>query len=801
MSRKVYKVVLIYSLLIIVVAQTTTSMGQLTKNVKIDKVDLLFKDDKIIIPYSIVNSAPKDNYVVWVDIYNEKNEKINAKTLTGDINSVIGPGEKLICWDLKTDGLILDDRIYAKVSAKLIPTASISKALLRSTAYPGWGDYQYKHDKPFWIKGALGYSLIGASTIMNIKAVNSYKNYKNSGLPSSQDPSFKDAKRQQALSALFATTAVVVWAWDYITVVAKSKKNKNIQPDVVIADSYYKLYTSNSSAKQINSRGLPPNLFADLNFTDENNNGLLEAREKAFLNITLSNQGKGNALQLEVNVLDSINDKSMVIENANQRINVLKSGESVKISIPISTDLALKTATHKLTINVNEGYGYDMDPAYLVLDAVAYQSSKLVYSGLEIIDSGEGTGAIKEDNELQAGEQVKAKIVVQNVGKDIAKNTTYSIKSTDPNIYLKNTEGVIGDLLSGEVKDIFFSLSPNKRVTAKGNLPIYITLKEDIGLGNLVDFQLPIALNQKPPQPNIVTIKPNIESQGKKNVARFEFKSNKFRTNIANIVNISSVLPSAVKRPNSVGVVFGINTYKELPPAPYADNDAKILKEYFEKVLGVEQVVIYINDQVSGFVFDDVFNPDNGELQRAIAKGETEVFVFYSGHGIPDKTGENIYLFPSDGKMSRLESQGYNIEKLYQNLSKLGAKHVTVILDACFSGGSRNTEKIRTENLIAQKGVKVKPKNTWLSDPNFTIISSSTGEETSLGFDATETGLFTYYLCAGLQGKADSNNDKVITLGELKSYVIQNVTETSKKISGLQTPIFSGDDSVVITKY
>jgi uncharacterized caspase-like protein len=261
------------------------------------------------------------------------------------------------------------------------------------------------------------------------------------------------------------------------------------------------------------------------------------------------------------------------------------------------------------------------------------------------------------------------------------------------------------------------------------------------------------------------------------------------------------VTPSSIKRPNSVGVIFGISNYKELPPAPYADNDAKIIKDYFEKVLGVDQVIVYTNDKVNGFIFDDVFNPDNGELQKTIVKGETEVFVFYSGHGIPDKTGDNIYLFPSDGKISRLESQGYNIEKLYKNLSKLEAKHITVILDACFSGGSRKTEKIQTENLIAQKGVKVRPKNSWLIDPIFTVISSSTGEETSLGFDTSETGLFTYYLCAGLQGKADTDNDRIITLGELKDYVIKNVTETSKKISGLQTPMFSGDDNLVITKY
>ena len=211
-------------------------------------------------------------------------------------------------------------------------------------------------------------------------------------------------------------------------------------------------------------------------------------------------------------------------------------------------------------------------------------------------------------------------------------------------------------------------------------------------------------------------------------------------------------------------------------------------------------MVIYTNDQATGFIFDDVFNPEIGELQKAVVKGESEVYVFYSGHGVPDKTGENIFLFPSDGKTARLETQGYNINKLYQSLDKLGAKSVTVFLDACFTGVSKGSESLKSENLVSAKGVRLKLRSTqpWVNSPNFSVFTSSSGDETSLGYDASSTGLFTYFLCAGMQGKADNNNDKKITLGELKNYVIENVMSTSKKISGLQTPEFHGNEDMVI---
>jgi len=545
-------------------------------------------------------------------------------------------------------------------------------------------------------------------------------------------------------------------------------------------------------------RGLPPNLFAELSFKDDNGNGILEALESASLNIKLINRGKGKAQGLTISVEDNLFDSALLFES--KSLDVIEAEHSADIFLPIKARIGIKTAEHKLKIMVMEYFGYDMDPAYLVLNTEEYHPPQLSFSGIEIIDAGEGTGAIVEDGLLQAGELVKAKIVVQNIGQSPATNTTYSVVSADNNIYLEKNTGNLGTISSGEVKEFWFTISPNKRVSTEGNLPLYLTVKENAGFGNLENIPLPVSLNQKPPNTEIVTVKPNVETL-KKQIARFEFTSKKFTANVGNIINVKTVDESKTKRKNSVAVVFGIENYKELPPAPYAANDADLMKLYFEKRLGVEKVVLYKNEEVSGFVFDDVFNPDNGELQKAMVKGETELFIYYSGHGVPNKTGDETYLFPSDGKVSRLETQGYPLTKFYHNINKLGAKSVTMILDACFSGATRTTEKIKTENLVAMKGVHLKITKPWLLYNNFTVINSSTEDETSLGYDATETGLFTYYFAAALQGKADENNDNKITLGELKKYVTDNVMETSRKISGLQTPEFYGDENTVLVEW
>lgn len=549
-------------------------------------------------------------------------------------------------------------------------------------------------------------------------------------------------------------------------------------------------------------RGLPPNLFADLSFSDENGNGILEASEKAELNLTLTNKGNGPAQGLDIKVTDENGYDRQFKIDGNKRMDYLHPDQSVDISIPIEAGFDINSAEHKLKISVREHFGYDMDPAYLVLNTLKYQAPEIIFSGYEVIDYGEGTGAITQDGQIQPGEQVKVKLFLQNVGKNLAENVSYSVVSKDNNVYVDGNTGSLGTMKIGEVSSFWITLSPNKRVNINKNLPVYLDVNVDKNRGGLSNFALPLAMNTQPPEAEIQRVEADIAAI-EKQVARFEYSSNKFTANIGKTVNIRQVPKASTRRNNAVAVIFGIENYDELPPAPYAENDASIVEEYFRNLLGISKVVTYTSRQARGLIFDDVFNPTYGELQKAIVKGQTDVFVFYSGHGIPSKSGEEVFLFPADGKVARLDIQGYNLNNFYTSLEDLGARSVTVFLDACFSGASRNSEQIERENLISMKGIRVKPKllKPWENNPSFSVFTSSAAEETSLAFDESQTGLFTYYMCVGLQGNADGNGDKKITLGELHGFVKEKVMDTSRKISGLQTPEFHGDEGKVLVEF
>ena len=81
--------------------------------------------------------------------------------------------------------------------------------------------------------------------------------------------------------------------------------------------------------------------------------------------------------------------------------------------------------------------------------------------------------------------------------------------------------------------------------------------------------------------------------------------------------------------------------------------------------------------------------------------------------------------------------------------------------------------------------------NWWLYIPsNFTVFTAASGDQTSKPLEEAKHGMFSYFLMKGMEGDADSNNDKKITALELHNYVRENVVQQS---SGSQTPELQGD--------
>lgn len=266
------------------------------------------------------------------------------------------------------------------------------------------------------------------------------------------------------------------------------------------------------------------------------------------------------------------------------------------------------------------------------------------------------------------------------------------------------------------------------------------------------------------------------------------------------IVSLDSLPDDVPVRPYSVAVIIGVEHYDFIPVAPYATRDAELISHYIKALLGVDKVIVHKDKEVSGFFFENLFDAEEGELARIIEKGKTDLYVYYSGHGIPAADGGEVYMLPADSKMRLIEKQGYSLNTLFEQLDKLQTKSTTVFIDACFSGLGKFSQSGTPLNLMRTKGVKVKPLlyQPWLLNSGFRVFTSSSVNQAALVLDEAQAGLFTYFLAIGLRGKADLNRDGHMTAGELYRYIYENVSETSKKIYQEQTPCFYGDDSFIL---
>jgi len=788
-------------LLIGFISLSTTIWSQKKSDGLIENLDFFYTDENISIKYDLIGETSKTEYFIWFEAYYaEKSDVLEPKTLSGDIGTIKSGLDKQIIWNIKKDGLLIDESIFFKVYALKLPNKNLSKSLLYSTLLPGLGNKQAGAKNNTVLLGVAGYSAIIGSILFNQSSKDFTQKYLNSFDDVESEAHFNKAEKFANYSFISAGVAAGIWAINYAIVGSRYAKTKKMTKEKLLNSKEAIIISAKSASKTVSTRGVPPGLFADLSFIDANKNDILEAGEQGELIVKIANHGKGDALNLEISVKDSMAVSNIQV-SAKQIVNIIKPGETETVKFAITTNTELETGKHKFEILVKEGYGFDMDPMYLQLPTFAFQKPKFAVSGYEIVDFGEGTSAVKQDGQLQLGEMALVRLTIQNIGQGAAEDINFGITAFDPNIFMENNTGKLTKLQSGELQTLVFTIVPNKRVQITDNkLKLNIKITEQTGKST---FNEPfyITLNQKAPEQTIVNVYADINSL-QKNIATFVTDSKKFSTKIGDLTDIKTVPQSVTKRPNALGVVIGIGKYENMAPAPYADNDAIIMKDYFKKVLGIENVITLTNQEASISRFKRIFtNAGYGEISKNVITDSTEIFVFYSGHGIPDKTGDNTYLFPNDGVTEDLSEFAYNIETLYNNLNNMGAKNVTIFMDACFSGFSKPTQRISAENLIAQKGIKVKPKNLWRNNPKFTVYASSTAEETSLGFDVSETGLFTYYLCEGLTGKADTNLDKKITSGELRDYVAKKVKETSVKISGLQTPEFIGNENRVLVEY
>ena len=269
---------------------------------------------------------------------------------------------------------------------------------------------------------------------------------------------------------------------------------------------------------------------------------------------------------------------------------------------------------------------------------------------------------------------------------------------------------------------------------------------------------------------------------------------------------MASAPAAPVRNPDGIAVIIGNRTYEHerVPAVQYAHRDAAAFRRYVVDVLGFDPENVIYKQDTDKATLEGVFGNQNSlkgsELWRYLhPAGHSDVVVFYSGHGIPGLHDKRGYLLPVNAHPDRAELNGYPIDVLYQNLSKLKeqqqARSVQVFLDACFSGESDKGLLIKSTSAIT-----VAPRFP-AQEARLTVLTAASGTEVASWDHEAQHGLFTQHLLDALYGGGDADGNGRVTAAEAKAYLDRHMTRAARKQYGRdQHASFQGVATTVLAR-
>ena len=238
-------------------------------------------------------------------------------------------------------------------------------------------------------------------------------------------------------------------------------------------------------------------------------------------------------------------------------------------------------------------------------------------------------------------------------------------------------------------------------------------------------------------------------------------------------------------------LIVGVSRYKfhegGLNDLEYADADSQSIATFLKTRAGFKDSDISYLENENATV-ENVRAAVDLFLDRA--RENDLVFLFIASHGTQDPFDpKNLYLVLHDSKVTNMSRTALNMSELQTLFStRLRAKRMVILIDACHSGGvdsapasgarqlernENNTFNVYAEKLFSGEG------RALLTSSDVNEISQE-GKKWGGGH-----GVFTWAILEGLSGVADVNRDKVVTTGELFDFVSQKVREQT---NGRQSP-------------
>ena len=479
-------------------------------------------------------------------------------------------------------------------------------------------------------------------------------------------------------------------------------------------------------------------------------NRKIDAEETTEIRFELKNSGTGVGKGLILSAKETNGINGLDFEST-QKINDLNPGQNEQIVLPVKGLKSLQEGTASFEIKVTEPNGFGTDPIHIQIGTQSFRSPELKIVDYQVSSQNSSTLAKRKPFDLE--------VLVQNLGQGIASEVSLNILLPQ-NVYCLsgNESSPIGTLKPGEKKLINYSMVTNNDYNQ-----------------NTISFELIFSEKYNQYFENkTISLTMNQQVSGDKLIVEGIDDSN-IQIEVASLSSdVDKNIPfSGKKSANKIALIIGNEDYSGNLNAEinvnYARRDAEVFRNYALNILGVEERNVY-------FFINATSGTLNREIDRitALVKRmgtDTELIFYYAGHGLPDENTKTPYLIPVDVNASNLSS-AISLNSVYRKFAETGAKKITVLLDACFSGGARS------QSLLAARSVRIKPKEEDISG-NMIVFSASSGEQSALPYHAQKHGLFTYFLLKKLQ-----ETKGIVTYSELANYLKTNVGVEALRING-----------------
>jgi tetratricopeptide (TPR) repeat protein len=232
-------------------------------------------------------------------------------------------------------------------------------------------------------------------------------------------------------------------------------------------------------------------------------------------------------------------------------------------------------------------------------------------------------------------------------------------------------------------------------------------------------------------------------------------------------------------------LIIGISSYDKLDSLEFCDNDSLEMSNLLHS-LGYQ-----INYTLSGHVkwdkmrdaIYDFFGNDK------TTKHEDTLLFYYSGHGIPDVSGD-MYLSPSEIDPYLPSKRGFNFNELTKLIQNSIAGRKVIILDCCYSGAAKVSKGHEDDAAKLGTSAIERQFNALGTGEGVCLMAAGQAYQEAYALEEKNHSLFTYYLLEGLRGiKEATEANGFVTVDSLSRYVYNAIMSLPSDRRLRQKPI------------